>query len=192
MDQELLYQKLKRQIRDPLLLRSVSRILTPVVIREGSQYDWFCHGIPKGVGTSPLFAWFYLAELDSSFARLAPQVYYQRFCDDILVLTQTRRQLRRAIQNIRIATNRNRLKLRVEKTYVGKTADPLFYLGYAIHGHRVSIIRESLHRMHARVGSMGIEGRSLEEMELYLKRWLSAFPTAECAPSAFPLLVPRT
>jgi len=177
IDQSLLYENLRQEIKDPLLLRIISRALTPIV-RNGHHYHWHTQGIPKGLSTSPFFAWFYLAGMDRDFASSMPQVYYQRFCDDILILTKTKHQLRHSIKKVRMIMNRKRLRTRREKTYIGKTTDPLCYLGYAILGPLIRPSQEAESRMSSKVNDMTQRGQSDEMIRRYLKRWQSAFPLA--------------
>jgi len=72
-----------------------------------------------------------------------------------------------------------RLKLRTEKTYIGKTTDPLFYLGYAIHGRHVSITKESQLRMRSKVNHM-LLGRAIPKRNRGIFKAMAQF-ISSCA-----------
>jgi len=125
IQQNVLYKKLKLALSShpqrELLLRLISQVLTPLVEHADGRLDYYREGIPKGFSTSPFFAWFYLAELDSAFASPSPGVFYQRYVDDIVLMASTRSKLNNAKKMLNKSLHRNRLKNRPDITFNGRS-----------------------------------------------------------------------
>jgi len=132
-------------------------------------------GISTGCSLSPLLAEFYLRELDRAFDH-NPNIYYQRFCDDIIVLTKTKWQQKWAIRKIKQVLYRLKLTIRYRKTFTGKTSDIIVYLGYKIYPNRtIGISSESIKRMKLNLLRLYEQGSSPERIRSYLRRWQGAF-----------------
>ncbi|MEZ9362919.1 reverse transcriptase domain-containing protein, partial [Vibrio cyclitrophicus] len=56
-------------------------------------------GIPRGSSLSPLLAAFHLHGMDAYFAE-QPGLYYARYMDDFILLTDTRWQLKAAVRRL--------------------------------------------------------------------------------------------
>lgn len=93
----LLLEKFRQHIDDKLILNLITQYLTRSV-EIGSNFKTYSKGISSGCPLSPLVASFYLYELDKAFER--KRVFNRRYMDDIIVLTKSRWQLRRAIRYI--------------------------------------------------------------------------------------------
>ena len=88
-------------------------------------------GIRKGSSLSPLLGELYLSELDRAF-KGRENTYYQRYVEDIIVLANSRRELRNSIREIKQILRRHKLQTRYAKTYIGKASEPIIYLGFRL------------------------------------------------------------
>lgn len=86
-------------------------------------------GISRGCALSPLLGALYLKALDDTLSSY-PGVYYRRYMDDIVIMTHTRWQLRRAVKLLNQVFNRLKLKQHPDKTYIGKIDKGFDFLGY--------------------------------------------------------------
>ena len=70
----------------------------------------------------------YLKELDVQFEQVG--LFYLRYMDDILILTKTLWQNRRAIKQLNQCFNRLKVKQHPDKTFIGKIEKGFDFLGY--------------------------------------------------------------
>ena len=105
--------------------------------RQGLYRPQGLRGIRKGSPLSPLLGEVYLSELDRHFSgRL--NTYYQRYVDDIILLADSRRELRKGIREIKQILRKLKLGTRYGKTYVGKSSDTIIYLGFRLMTFRLA------------------------------------------------------
>lgn len=134
------------------MLGLIKQIISPKVFISGS-WQTNQRGIPLGCSLSAVLAELYLLQLDKAFHRNRG-VHYQRFCDDIIILTETKWQQKRALRRIKETLNHLNLSIRLRKTFTGKTSDVIAYLVYKIFPD----------------GSLGISSESMRWMKLHLLR----------------------
>ena len=91
---------------------------------------------------SPIIGAFFLTELDETCEKLG--VFYTRFLDDILVLAQTRWQLRTAVKVVHRTLAGLHLEIQPTKTFIGKIDKGFDFLGYHLAPGRLSLAQSTL------------------------------------------------
>ena len=122
VDHDILFDLIKRKIRDKAVLRLIKVIL-----------DSHCPGLPIGNLTSQLFANIYLNELDKFVKHHLRLRYYLRYMDDFLILVyskQEARQLKEQIQEFLAKSLKLRLNLR--RLVIAPALKGLNFLGYIV------------------------------------------------------------
>ena len=127
-----LLDDLQEYIQSDSLMRLIIAYLNISYCKNGRWFSPEGKGIALGSTLSPIFSNLYLHEVDVFFDK-NPRVFYIRYCDDILILTKNKRDLRRAIKMLKLLLSKRHLVLRYKKTFIGKTSDVIIYLGYRIH-----------------------------------------------------------
>jgi hypothetical protein len=85
-------------------------------------------GISRGCPLSPLLGALYLKVLDQRLS--CTEAYYVRYMDDILVLTKTRWQLRRAVRTLNQTFAELKVSPHPDKTFIGRIERGFDFLGY--------------------------------------------------------------
>ena len=136
----------------------------------------------RGCPLSPVSGAFFLYGLDQQFA--SSDVFYIRYMDDILILTETRWKLRRAVRQLNQALAGLRLEKSRPKTFIGKAEKGFDFLGYRFEPGGLSLARKTVEnfvsraaRLYERKSAGGsIRQAALEEprraLRRYVKRWL--------------------
>ena len=128
-----------------------------------------------GGSLSPLFGSLYLAGLDR--AMMARQhdgklICYVRYMDDIVLLTETRWQLRRAIAHLHAILLPLHLRLHRVKRFIGKTSRDFDFLGYIFNQNkRLRPSAESLRRFHTRARRLYEREGDVIRLRQYVVRW---------------------
>jgi len=125
IDHSILMEQLKRYIKNPIILSLIKQIISPIVFISGMRQT-NKRGIPLGCSLSPVLAELYLLELDQVFDRNR-NIHYQRFNDDIFVLTKAKWQQKRAIKKVKQTLHRLKLTTRYRKTFTGHTSQTIAY-----------------------------------------------------------------
>ena len=86
-------------------------------------------GICKSCSLSPLMGAIILKSLDKSVNK---KCCYARYMDDWVILTEARSQLRHAVKLMHKVMKELKLKLAIDKTYIGKISKSFEFLGYRI------------------------------------------------------------
>ena len=78
-----------------------------------------------GCPLSPLMAALYLKTLDEVMDRMQEKlgVYYTRFMDDWVVMTDSRHKLRRVVKTVNQVLNKLKVEKHPDKTYIGRIKD---------------------------------------------------------------------
>jgi len=132
IDQRVLQGLIQRKISDPELLWLLEKILSSFEKQHGK-------GIPLGNVTSQLFSNIYLNELDQFVKHALKQKYYLRYCDDFIMLSESKVELERLIPKIQeFLQNNLMLTLHPRKICLRKLSQGIDFLGYvALPHHRV-------------------------------------------------------
>ena len=146
-------------------------------VESGGEYRDIHDGISRGCPISPLLGALYLKALDDSFAEM--NVFYIRYMDDILILSKTRWQNRKAAKRLNQILNRLEVEKHPDKTFIGRIEHGFDFLGYhfsreplkvagkTVENHVLQIVRlyEQLRKKKATSNEVA------SSLGLYVKRW---------------------
>lgn len=144
VDQDVLIELLGRKIKDSRLMNILIGIIR--------SYDT---GLPIGFHSSQLFGNFYLCLLDYYVKSTLKAKYYFRYCDDIVILSSSKKTLHAILEKMRTVIE-GRLHLTVKSNYqvFPVEARGIDFLGYVIRHFYVQIrkhikvrVARKLHRL---------------------------------------------
>lgn len=144
VDQDVLINLLGRKIKDKRLMNILIGIIR--------SYDT---GLPIGFHSSQLFGNFYLCLLDYYVKSTLKAKYYFRYCDDIVILSSSKKTLHAILEKMRTVIE-GRLHLTVKSNYqvFPVEARGIDFLGYVIRHFYVQIrkhikvrVARKLHRL---------------------------------------------
>ncbi len=141
VDHDLLMTLLKRKIRAVQILGLLQEVIASFEVRRNK-------GIPLGNLTSQLFANVYLHELDWFIKQTLCEQYYIRYCDDFIVLSQSREHLLELIDPIKeFLLTRLGLSLHPNKIVLRSWRQGIDFLGYVLKPHGVVLRAKTKRRM---------------------------------------------
>jgi RNA-directed DNA polymerase len=127
IDRKILTEQTKGYFNDPRILNYLDQIINIPIIDEGA-----IHIPQKGVHTrssiSPLLAALYLRPLDKLFEN-RPNLFYVRYCDDVLILAKTKKQFLKAKRQMQQVLQKLRLTYARRKTKMGALTKGFHFLG---------------------------------------------------------------
>ena len=118
---------------------------------------------------------FFLKRLDDRMERTG--LFYVRFMDDILVLSPTHWQLRKAVKAVNQVLASFRLEKHLDKTFIGRIERRLDFLGYNFSPKGLSVAEKTIEKFLARPVRLYEQeqgepcGSPL--LGLYVRRWVS-------------------
>lgn len=114
-------------------------------------------GIPLGNLTSQLFANIYLHELDWYVKISLREKHYLRYCDDFIILSESRERLSGVTQNIEGFLNSVlSLQLHPKKVFIRTWAQGIDFLGYVLFPHATVIRMKTATRMLKRANEFNL------------------------------------
>ncbi|MBK4715072.1 MULTISPECIES: reverse transcriptase domain-containing protein [Tenebrionibacter/Tenebrionicola group] len=151
-------------------------------VEQGGEFHTPVTGIPRGCALSPLNGASFLQHIDGYYESLPPEDYfYARYMDDFLLLTRTRWQLRRGIQQLASFFELSGFERHPDKTQTGRIERGFDWLGVwfgadgpaiaprALQNHRERRVR--LFEQIRRKGYSSEEAR--RRMQAYELRWIT-------------------
>ena len=93
--------------------------------------------------------------------------------DDMVILTKTRYQLKRALKSVYRITEELGLKLAPAKTWLGRVSKGFTFLGYQISPNGIDIAQGSLSRMMTKLHRLYERGVTKKRLVDYVNRWMS-------------------
>lgn len=139
IDHDILKDLLKRKFKDKRLLNLMYEIIDST------------DGIPIGNYLSQYFANFYLSYFDHWLKEVLHVKYYFRYCDDLVILSSNKEELRQILEQIRIYLDVN-LKLEVKSNWqifpVAKRG--IDFIGYKFY-HTHTLLRKSIKKRFIRM-----------------------------------------
>jgi RNA-directed DNA polymerase len=113
-------------------------------VEYGGTFESVVTGLSRGCPLSSWFAALSLRGLDDKLSRCG--VFYVRYRDAILILTQTRWQLRRAMKCLNQAFNALKIKKHPAKTQIGRIAQGFDFLGYRFGGENLHLADKTVRK----------------------------------------------
>ena len=184
IDKMQLLHLVSRHVRCPVALDLLSQFLN-YRIEHGGNFHTPVSGIPRSSPLSPLLAGLHLYELDEDLS-CRRGVRYIRFMDDILILSRTRWQLKRAVAKLNHWFNESGLRQHPDKTYIGRVEHGFDWLGYRFAENGLTGItpqaferfRNKLCRLLEQARSRGTSHEATQRRVVeYIKRWCGATAT---------------
>ena len=130
INKNILYEILKRKIKDKKLLWLIKEI---IYSNEGEK------GLPIGNYTSQMFANIYLNEVDQYIKHKLHCKWHFRYMDDGIVLLKTKEQAKEVLEKIQIFL-KEKLELELNsKTQIFKNKQGVNFCGYKINEYRLKI-----------------------------------------------------
>lgn len=124
IDHTILFKLISEKIKDEKLLNLIHKIIDSFHHTQG-------RGLPLGNVTSQLFANVYMNEFDQFIKHAMKTKYYLRYCDDFVILSQSRIVLVCLISQISdFLTKELRLELHPRKIEIRKVIHGVDFLGY--------------------------------------------------------------
>jgi RNA-directed DNA polymerase len=178
IDQSILLAQLAALIDDSLVLALLGQAIQRTVERGGLYWD-IRTGISRGCPLSPLLGALYLKVLDERLSGTEP--YYVRYMDDILVLTKTRWQLRRAVRTLNQTFDELKVSQHPDKTFIGRIERGFDFLGYYFCHGPLRLAQRTLqnhatrlHRLYEQQKTAPAGAVRLDEYVTRWKRWCRA------------------
>ncbi|QXN62765.1 reverse transcriptase domain-containing protein [Serratia fonticola] len=117
----------RRHLDDPILTDLIAQYLY-YSVEDAGEFHTPEHGICRGCALSPLIAATLLYHVDCHFAVQAG-IFYARYMDDFVLLTRTRRQLRRSVKQLHTFFNLGGFEAHPDKTQLGRIEHGFDWLG---------------------------------------------------------------
>lgn len=176
IDLRVLEDQLRAVIADQAVFDLLHQSLYRTVERGGLYRD-ITRGLARGNPLSPVLGALYLKGLDQRLGTMG--TYYVRYMDDILLLTRTHGQLRRAVRVLNEQLNALRLEKHPDKTFIGRIERGFDFLGYAFSRAPLRLARQTLarhdlrrHRLYEQQSKKKATSSEVAlNLEAYAMRW---------------------
>lgn len=126
IDKTRLLNQCRPYITDPAMWSLLEQYVH-YCVDLGGQIHTPKKGIPRGCALSPLMAAVHLTEMDTYFAQ--KRVHYVRYMDDVVLLTPTRGQLRKAIRQLNQWFTAFGFRQHPDKTFIGRVSKGFDWMG---------------------------------------------------------------
>ena len=147
IDHEVLKQRLRRMLKDEVLLALFDRIIESYCVTQGK-------GLPIGNLTSQYFANLYLSDLDHKVKEQWKADIYIRYMDDILIAGNDRSELKRCVDWM-TDYSAQELKLTFKPPVFRKSADGQVFLGYRVMPYHCKLSGRSKKRFRSKLIGYG-------------------------------------
>lgn len=178
IDKHHLLTLLSEHVKCPIAMNLLGQFMF-YSVEKGGNFHEPRRGIPRGCPLSPLLAGFHLYELDCDLAS-RKGVRYLRFMDDLLILTRTRWQLKRAVATMNGWFTVAKLTQHPDKTFIGRIAHGFDWLGYqftasglhSVASRTVEHFETKLHRLFEQARRRGTSmEETRQQVVAYIGRW---------------------
>lgn len=133
VDHEILKKILAKKITDTETLELLNIIINSFnsQITNLTLSRYFGKGIPLGNLTSQLFSNIYMDRFDQYVKRELRVKYYIRYADDFVILSHSKNELEKVLQNIKIWLLENlKLEIHKDKVFISKLHNGVDFLGF--------------------------------------------------------------
>ncbi|WP_208854226.1 reverse transcriptase/maturase family protein [Aeromonas fluvialis] len=141
-----LLELLAKRIDCPLLMNLLGQFMF-YSVETGGNFHTPIRGIPRSCPLSPLLAGFHLYALDQDLSSRVG-VRYLRFMDDLLIFSQTRWQLKRAVTAMNQWFTAAGLRQHPDKTFIGRITKGFDWIGYRFNADGLLAIASKTHEKH--------------------------------------------
>jgi retron-type reverse transcriptase len=134
--------RLMEMIHDSVSDRDLRYYLYQIIHRTvefGGEFREIDNSISRGCPISPILGALYLQSLDDHFS--GKNLYYIRYMDDILILSKTRWQNRKAVKQLNQILSALKVEKHPDKTFIGKIDKGFDFLGYHFSREPLKIAR---------------------------------------------------
>lgn len=188
MRKDKLMALVQQWLPDPVLCDLTQQFIH-YSVEDGGEFHTPASGISRGCALSPMLGASLLYHVDAEFASCR-EVFYVRYMDDFLLLSQTRWALRRAIRRLHRFMQPQGFAMHPDKTQLGRLANGFDWLGIwfgpegpgiaprALNNHRQRRLRLYEQARHRGLS----ESAARERVRAYEERWnnwASAFVQAQ-------------
>lgn len=169
IDHEILFAQLRHHITDSRLLALLWNYLRRTIY-DGGLYEDVTRGISLGCPLSPLMGALYLKPLDDAVAGCG--LFYARFMDDWVILSNTRWKLRKAVRCVNQMLAKLKVQQHPDKTFIGLISRGFDFLGYAFSSNGlISVAQKTIERCVERANRLYEQGADQVRIGEYVRRW---------------------
>ncbi len=175
IDHKLMLEKLAAYITDRFTLNLLWQSMHRCVERGGLFRD-INKGLPRGCPLSPLLGAFLLTELDEALEK--HDVFYVRYMDDVLIMSNRRWGLRRAIKRLNGILRALGLEKHPDKTTIGRIEKGFDFLGYRFSRQPIGLAEKTIqhmmnqwHRLYEQKKTASPENANAVDPGAYWRRW---------------------
>lgn len=111
------HQVLVRKLSNSPYIDPVTKQLCFTFIKQYAEYKKTTRGLPQGVGLSSALSEYYVHELDNEFKRRSGVLFYARYVDDIIIVTENKKTNDSIYGDIQKVIQHLKLNLNIDKTY---------------------------------------------------------------------------
>lgn len=177
MRKDKLVELVRHWLPDPVLSDLIVQFIH-YSVEDGGEFHTPESGISRGCALSPMLGASLLHHVDADFASCG-EVFYVRYMDDFLLLSQTRWGLRRAIRRLHQFMQPQGFAMHPDKTQLGRLANGFDWLGIWFGPEGPSIAPRALNnhqqrrlRLYEQARNRGLsESAAQERVRAYETRW---------------------
>lgn len=168
MNHKIVLDQFATIISDKRVLSIISQSMNRVEVLDG-DYSLIDKGIPRGCPLSPLVGAVMLKSLDEE---LPAQGFYARYMDDWVVMVKTRGELRRVVKKMHNIMHKLKLKLALDKTYIGKISKGFEFLGYRFNNKGlIGLAKKTLSNFIENILKLYEQNATSSRIQVYIHRW---------------------
>ena len=164
INKEILFNIIKRKIKDKNILWLVHEILYAQKREKGLEI---------GNYTSQMFANIYLNEIDQYIKHNLKIKYYCRYLDDSIVIVETKKEAKNALEKIKMFLKEN-LGLELnKKTQIFKNKQGVNFCGYKINEYRMKLRDKGKQKLKKKVKKLTLKIKNGEITSKEAKKYLA-------------------
>lgn len=169
INHDILIGLIERKVKDKNTIWLITKIIKSYSTKLNT-------GIPLGNITSQLFANIYLNELDKFIKHKIKEKYYIRYCDDFVILSQSKTYLGNLIPQIDEFLRKNlKLLLHPDKIIIRKYYQGVDFLGYVIFPYHRILRTKTKNRIINKIIKRTIELKSGKISELLFNQAVQSY-----------------
>lgn len=156
----VLHRSLTKRIRKKAFLHLIQSAIKTATIPDGSASATAplnSLGVPQGLAISNQLAEISIKEIDDAIAARGDIAYF-RYVDDILILCSSGQAKAVAQDAINHLTARefqpHEVSAPNSKSRIGSLSEPFTFLGYQVHNTKLSVRRESIHKLESALAAI--------------------------------------